>query len=503
MATSEQPIVDVEGAEYATLASEETPIEQQERPTYSRKAVALGAAFVGAVGTVALVGAMATTPSETATTAGQVEASMNANIVTAATVGDSVDEAAVWSKWTKALADMLGQEETMTTAYMIATAPIEARWNETFARYDYTNTIDNAPMWKSTYDKSGVRVSQQYGQIMDQLKRGAGTKPVDMDKHRDEMEAARQNLDDFNMKWSSEWLDQYRLQMDPSYPPWMRKTEAQWFKEKGYQYKASALQQEMSAAWAAYAADLQVYAGPYKDVTDAVAQYTNDQDNVPVPDGGYVKMRGYILSPNPEQTINDWADGKGRNEFHYVMDHKTSQYDYSKTTWKAQAKVKYGWFSFGGSGGRTTEQKTVHSNDFKVDFKMDAWAAFDIMPGDWYNGAMLINHKNGEWDEQSRIGRGLSKAWGEGGVFPLLPTRVVLAYNPSFKVGFDQSDYKEFKENWQTSDDVCAGPFCFGGSANHEETHITTDDATQTITLTDTSGIPKILAFEYNPLNNK
>jgi hypothetical protein len=129
---------------------------------------------------------------------------------------------------------------------------------------------------------------------------------------------------------------------------------------------------------------------------------------------------------------------------------------------------------------------------------------FDLAPGDWYSGNLIKLFGDGPFvpDGPIDIRHRSGTLWGPDGVFPLRTAGLVVAYEPSIEISMSQAEYAKNVSYWNAGGSFGFGPFSFGGSAGGSSVSISFDQASNRVSITDTTGIPKVLAVVADVLPN-
>jgi hypothetical protein len=137
---------------------------------------------------------------------------------------------------------------------------------------------------------------------------------------------------------------------------------------------------------------------------------------------------------------------------------------------QAQAWNSYGWaasaqasftdfFSFSAEGSASSQTQTVNtqSSQFSIDVIFTGLQAVPINPGQWYDGGIVETYK-------SQLLPSAPQFFGAGGSMGLLPTSLIIAFEPTITLSLENSDYTSFKNNYQAqaTASVNIGPFSIG-----------------------------------------
>lgn len=219
----------------------------------------------------------------------------------------------------------------------------------------------------------------------------------------------------------------------------------------------------------------------------------------------------YTFNPNIADQIGQWTStgayaGKpaaGLAPASFQMGNSSEATDYSKTTWAASGGGGGMFWRASGSTSGSTESLVSNKSTYDMAVNFQA-TSLVLATAKNINTVFLNEYKNGPWIDGSMIGTGKAKPFGEGGLFPMMITEMLVVYNPSITMKMDQSSYKYAKTTMQAhvSGGGGWGPFSYGGSADSSYTHTKTnfDDANASVTIQDVSNNPKIVAVRAHIL---
>jgi hypothetical protein len=244
----------------------------------------------------------------------------------------------------------------------------------------------------------------------------------------------------------------------------------------------------------------------YKFVGQAVERFDNSnfQGLAAVPGDPTSKnmYRRYFVTPDLDKFVTDaLAQPADKPMLSMTLNKSSHRYHGSTQTWSAGASVWYGFWSFGAnaSGGRDE----VDTNDAAFSLKVTARAvgAFTIRPDDWYSGTLVSAFKKGPWKPNGEIVQQKLNLWGPDGLLNLRTAQVIVAFQPSVSITMSASDYQRVSSHLDVNGGFSIGPFGFGGGYHTATTDITMNSATHTITATDNTNTPKIIAVVSNIIN--
>ena len=136
---------------------------------------------------------------------------------------------------------------------------------------------------------------------------------------------------------------------------------------------------------------------------------------------------------------------------------------WSQFGWSASAGGLFGDFLsiFGGgsSSGQTTTFNT-QSEAFGLEVSFTGLSTFMLNQGKWYQAGLIQDYKN-------NLKPNSPDFFGEHGSMGLVPSEVIVGFEPEITITLDKSDYDKFTQTWQAnaSASLNIGPFRIG-SAN-------------------------------------
>lgn len=167
-------------------------------------------------------------------------------------------------------------------------------------------------------------------------------------------------------------------------------------------------------------------------------------------------------------TPSDWMSASaGMNMTEIIVNSGSlvEQSDSSFSKWSARASGGWGLWSFGGSAGSSSGAE--HSHMESSTFNMKAKIAVVRIYRPWFN-AGLFQMEN--WFTDSAKKAGVSDGNGKG-LLPLYPTALVVARDFELSGKFASKDTEHITKSLQTEAHGGWGPFQFGGSYAHSESH--------------------------------
>lgn len=134
--------------------------------------------------------------------------------------------------------------------------------------------------------------------------------------------------------------------------------------------------------------------------------------------------------------------------------------DWSKFGWSTSARAGFtDFFSFTAEGSASNQTQTINtqSSDFSMEVRFTGLQAIPINPGQWYDGGIVETYKN-------RLLPTAPKFFGEGGSMGLLPTSLIIGFEPAITLSLENMDYKSYRNTFkaQATASLSIGPFSIG-----------------------------------------
>ncbi len=131
--------------------------------------------------------------------------------------------------------------------------------------------------------------------------------------------------------------------------------------------------------------------------------------------------------------------------------------------WSAAAAASFGdFFSYSvqGSVSSNTEILNTQSSQFSISVMFTGLASVPINPGQWYDGGIVETYKN-------KLLASAPQFFGEVGSMGLLPTSLIVGFEPTITVSLENADYSSFKNTFQAqaTASVNIGPFSIGSAS--------------------------------------
>ncbi len=200
---------------------------------------------------------------------------------------------------------------------------------------------------------------------------------------------------------------------------------------------------------------------------------------------------------NLSMTSAAWVDSVSGGAEQVTISYSNSQaaYDFSNTWAQGSVEIPDDFFSLQASGQWQSTDEFYTDTNLSISITA-AMTTIAITPDRWFSPVTAL--ANGVYlPGSSEFKNGQSTdtfMFGEGGILPLVKTAMVVMYNPSITVTISRATYKSHASAWSAAGGISIGPFRIDGANGGSSTSgWSSSGETASITITDTSGIPKIL----------
>lgn len=403
------------------------------------------------------------------------------------------DSQTLWAQYTQTVAAEMGKGASVANIQTLPAAELLQGKDATDFDKSISEFVEVVPQWGSTYEPSDANVIQSYQVVLTQAQETATNGKAIQKEYQAEQKVLSSMMgkaSDFKTSKITGWM---KVKEEYKKAGLKAPQFVDWFKDNGLQeYQALLDQQQAQTTKVATLLEAEGIASPLIEALAALnKELKKAESDLAVP-----------VTANPGgELLAGWKTNK-TDPVTLGMDNHTASYDYSDTKWQTQSGVKLFGFISIGYREQSGEQQNILSTSSTYDLKMafDASASPVIAQGNWFDGAVLKEYKDGPWIPGSQFATGKAHPYGDAdAVFPLLITRLYVVLNPSITITLDNKSFESVYSNVTTnqSDGVNLGPFAFGGSRS-KVTNISqatrTSDDTQSFTVSDTSGVPQIIA---------
>lgn len=423
---------------------------------------------------------------------------------------DAEDFNAPWEMLNAALIGSMGIAND--DGFQVCPSPVVADWNDpNFGDYFAWHVwSDLMPEWSPIYQRTSAGASVAYGMLLGsleipdvppELKRPLEKAAEEYDRAARKYEAA---LRDVGERWPK--FDQWQRQ---HLPPNRWKSYDEWFAEIG----APQLAPQRSAydrAAQEYAALINRVHGGWEIVAQAVQNYRNPAYRLAAssPDGLRLAYPTYNINPS----LNDFVSEskrlvvEGRRNFSTIQLHKSSyRRRVTETRFGGGGFLFGGFFGLFGGGSYYRQTIDVSHDDFFFELTARNARSFSVNPGAWFNGQVIRAMQNGPWRKDSVVDKWLKGGkplWGNGGLFPLMTSSLLVVYQPKITIRLSHAEYHSMKERIRGGGVLWIGPFGFGGGYSRSIDDVKFDELTRTIIAEDSSETPKVMAVVASRLPN-
>lgn len=390
-----------------------------------------------------------------------------------------------WSAWKQQLGDAAKYATFMQPPMVMDKNP----------EWQLNRLCLTVPKWQGTFEQFSD-VYNAYGEMIDSFQ-------TNVDDAQKKQIADLKDILDTKQKLQTDCFARSYPEYERAYanmPPDARPTWLEWKKlSKACDAETSAV----SVAQTRYDRILDSSLRGFQYVADSQKAWSNTEFQTVLLKGDGTKTPTPVpicdVSPSWTQTLNSWQSGQ-RNPGQVDMSSSTE----TKSEWEWSAGgslgVKVGWFSIGGDGGGGQKSIDTSASNFKMTLKWEALQSFQFNQGGWYMPAVAAGHPKGPFKPGTAIGSGKTKLWGDGGMLSLVPTNLVVVYNPSVTMTIDKTTYNEVQKTWKAGGGVCVFGLCIGGHGGGSSKTSEFHDDTSTFTLGDDSNQPKIVAITNNAM---
>jgi hypothetical protein len=134
-----------------------------------------------------------------------------------------------------------------------------------------------------------------------------------------------------------------------------------------------------------------------------------------------------------------------------------------------------------GSAKSDTQTVNTQSSKFSLAVMFTGLQSIPIRPGQWYDGGIVETFKE-------KLLATAPAFFGEDGSMGLLPTNLIVGFEPTITLTLENSDYNSFKSQYQAqaTGSLNIGPFSIGSasySTYSDKSSISYDDASSSITI--------------------
>ncbi|MBV6320928.1 hypothetical protein [Duganella violaceipulchra] len=354
------------------------------------------------------------------------------------------------------------------------------------AQYNFCAVI---PQWSAagTYQSTDALFDASYGQFLNCLS------PEPPPKLEEDIATAQANLQEAQNQYTDAVTDahvaylkdQFVVNGVPSYVSWLTGDGA------SFQGAIAAANTDLTAATTAYQSLVKECD---QNLANAIAAQQNKSYYVTLNNGGTSPS---VPNWNLSMTSTEWIDSLSTGTDAVTISYSNSQavYDFGNSWAGGSAEVSDDFFSLQASGSWQSTDEFYTDTNLSISITA-AMAVIDISPDQWYSPVTAL--AGGVYlpglSEFSNGSAGDVYMFGQGGILPLVKTGMLVVYNPSITLTISSATYQSNESSWSATGGISIGPFQIDGANGGSTSSSWSDNGTTaSITVTDTTGVPKIL----------
>ena len=379
----------------------------------------------------------------------------------------------------------------------ILSVPKIADWNHSrWGSYRKWLLANQLPRWGNTYQATQRSVADGYYTFITNLDIPL-TDPVAQQRAND----ARKLLADSQIEYDDKTIDMVNAWVEfdraqQALPSQRRKKFDDWYSIR-YAEQFGLLEQRLDLLRQDYSHWFNVAHGGNAVLADVLSRWSNNDfiREIEIEDQSSAKrkLRTYTISPDLTEWIEQSKRGEG-SVWSFSLS-KTSYRRHTEETRMGASGFYWGGFWAVRVGGSYEKYSVDTQYDhFSIGFRAKNIGVFTIQPDQWMKPTVIQAYKNGPWVPGGPVARGTTTLFGSDGVLNLLPTTVVVAFQPEVRATLKSEDYHYAKTTYRGGGSLCIGPFGFGANYTRTVEDVAFDDETQTVTAKNTTDMPQIIA---------
>ena len=375
--------------------------------------------------------------------------------------------------------------------FQLVKEPVQADWgNPEYGKAYFYSMAAYLTRRGEFYSKSDLTLNGQFKNFLSSLNLPAANEDAKK-KIPAAQSAWTSSLDEFDKiaaKRDEAWAA--RVKSEAALPEKSRTKYDVWY-DKNFGKKMGAAERAAETSAYEYAKLLNDAHKGYAGIGNLIAGLNANKMDIKFPQGKDEEVPRFNYVPDMAKFVKDGDEGRGFVEsWNFKQTSKRESLTWSSRS--GSAGVRIGWLRVGGGGGgsQQTEVKTKSGTGFDVTFKN--FATFDITPGGWFDGNAIKALWEGPYMQGAIASK--DKLFGPNGSFLPRVSRVVVVYKPSVTIRLEKSEYERTKSNWGASGSISVGPFGFRGGAAGGKDELQTNEAENSVTLVDNTGIPQVVA---------
>lgn len=355
------------------------------------------------------------------------------------------------------------------------------------AQYNFCSVI---PMWSAagTYQSTDAPFDASYGQFLNCLS------PSAPPSQQQQITEAQQNVQQAQNQQNDAVTDaQVAYAKDPAvvggipnYVSWLLGDDGMSYQtaittaDSNLLSASNAYQSLVKACDANLAAAIKAFNDPAYSAT-----LNNGGTSPPVPN--------WTLSMTSAQWVDSLAEGTESVTISYSNSQEV--YDFSQSWAQGSGEISADFITLQASGSWQSADEFYTDTNLAVSITA-AMTTISISPDKWFSpvtalagGTYLANYS-----EFNNGNTGDAFMFGQGGVLPLVKTAMLVVFNPSITLTISSETYQSHSSEWSATGGISIGPFNIDGANGGSTVSEWTDNGTTaSITINDTTGVPKIL----------
>ncbi len=218
--------------------------------------------------------------------------------------------------------------------------------------------------------------------------------------------------------------------------------------------------------------------------------YNNPAFQVEAKDTNGIKLsyRTWNLVPRLTDFIQEAQAGQGTS-LNLQINARTATSDVTKWGTEGSVSLNQGFVGVGSGDSLTRVTVDTTTQNFVMSFSSKAFTGIKITAGQWFHQNVVLQFQNGPFIASGPFGPGKAVFFGPIGTFNLMASTLYVAYQPSVTATLDSTAYSQVQQGWNTGARIAVGPFSFGSTDN-----VTFTDTNQTVTMTNNSSHPQLIA---------
>ncbi len=389
------------------------------------------------------------------------------------------------------LISQLGGDPTHFSGLQIVAAPFDALWdNPDYGEWLGFETANNIPLWEAVYQPSvGNWITDAYFAFLTNIDASAQNNDAAnlVKALGQQLAAALDGINKAYQQLSDAWKIFNTAQQ--FLPPELRQSFDDWFGQNWGQ-TINNLENGFNNLVTQWVAAANQAGGEYTTLGQAMQDYNNPAFQVEAKDTNGIKLsyRTWNLVPRLTDFIQEAQAGQGTS-LNLQINARTATSDVTKWGTEGSVSLNQGFVGVGSGDSLTRVTVDTTTQNFVMSFSSKAFTGIKITAGQWFHQNVVLQFQNGPFIASGPFGPGKAVFFGPIGTFNLMASTLYVAYQPSVTATLDSTAYSQVQQGWNTGARIAVGPFSFGSTDN-----VTFTDTNQTVTMTNNSSHPQLIA---------